>query len=612
MTAQPLNAQQSPSAIDALCRHWMAMALLGTGPGDAADALGSLLLQAAHAPSDPAERALFWMLSGQSERYQELDHDGTLLAQALSDASPGLRQRLAAVAADAGRVEWLRAMQHSKPLDQFTADDWTSSVRLLQRAGDPVALWQWLLQAPPVYGPELLQALLAISPLPPQLVQVEPLLQRLAGQLPEMTASWLKLPYHCAHTIKEDAAFMSWSQDGRCLASGSSDGTIRLWDPGSGTCTVNLNGPRVHVLAWSPDGNWLASGDEDKTIRLWNASSGTCAHVLTGHPTRVCSLAWSPDGRYLASTGYDKKIEWWNPDHDSTIRLWDISSGACARILAGHTRDIQSIAWSPDGRCLASSSSEDGTIRLWDPFTGTCIRTIDKCADFIAWSPDGRWLAFQGLGTLYMWDPSNGSCTIVDNIVSVLFGRGSIDWSPDSSCVVVHDTMIRIRHLSKGNLTYALMGHNGMPGPIAWSPNGRCLASACSHSLLSNRVLDPTIRLWDPSSGSCTHILKGHTNWVRSLAWSPDGRCLASASSDGTIRLWVIGLSDLLNTPLACYSAELWSLLAASQQQPVKPEGWQPWLDLISTLGAQIRRYDISLDDATQPVSSLFEIAIDD
>lgn len=579
-------------------------------PGDAADALVSLLLQAAYAPSDPAERALFWMLSGQFDRYQDLDLDGTLLAQAQAVASPRLRQRLAAVAADAGRVEWLRAMQHSKPLDHFTADDWTNSVRLLQQSGDPVALWQWALQAPPVHGRELLQALLAVTPLPPQLVHVEPLLQRLAVQLPEMTASWLKLPYHCAHTIKEVAAFMSWSPDGRCLASGSSDGTIRIWDPGSGSCTDNLKGPRLNVLAWSPDGQWLASGNEDKTISLWNANSGTCTHLLTGHTTRVCSLAWSPDGRYLASIGYDKRIEWWNPDHDPTIRIWDINSGVCSHILVGHAKDIESIAWSPDGRHLASGSC-DGTIRLWDSSSGTCIRTIQRPAGAIAWSPDGLLLAFLSIHNIYLWDPSSGSFTLVYKDQKGL--SGSIAWSPNGCCLAsssYEDGTTRLWDPSSGNCTQVLKGYIGMVRPIAWSPDGRFLASCCCEGYRFG--LDPTIRLWDPSSGSCTHILKGHTSWVHSLAWSPDGRYLASRSEDGTIRLWVIGLADLLNTPLACYTSEHWSLLAARQQQPAKPEGWQPWLDLISTLGAEIHRFDISLDDATQPVSSPFEIAIDD
>jgi WD40 repeat protein len=165
------------------------------------------------------------------------------------------------------------------------------------------------------------------------------------------------------------------------------------------------------------------------------------------------------------------------------------------------------------------------------------------------------------------------------------------------------DKTIRLWDPTSGACTNILTGHTKLVNSLAWSPDGRCLAS-CGYS--------NTFRLWDPTSGACTHILAGHTSAVNSVAWSPDGRFCASGSYDATIRLWVIGLGDLLTTPLACYSADQWSLLSARQKQTVKPEGWQPWLDFITTLGTVIRRFDINVDaEASEPAASPYEIGID-
>jgi WD40 repeat protein len=381
-----IGALQSPAAIDTLCRCWMET-------GAAGDELATLLLSANHSPSEPAERALFWLLSEQMQRYEELDLDGTLLVQAQAAASTNVRKRLAAAAAASGRTEWLSAMQQCKPLSHFDTGDWTTTVELLKRAGDPNAIWHWALKAPPVHAQELLQAVPTGSRRNAEIREASSGLQSLASQLPEVPDRHYLLTNFCTHTLSghdDRVRSIAWSPDGRCLASGSygisDNGTIRLWDPASGTCTHTLSGHSdgVRSIAWSPDGRCLASGSSDHTIRLWDPASGACTHTLSGHSHGVDPISWSPDGRCLASGS-----------SDNTIRLWDPASGTCTHTLSGHSNSVWSIAWSPDGRFLASCS-RDHTIRFWNPSSGACTHTLSGHSDgvrSIAWSPDGRCIA---------------------------------------------------------------------------------------------------------------------------------------------------------------------------------------------------------------------------
>jgi serine/threonine protein kinase/Tol biopolymer transport system component len=274
---------------------------------------------------------------------------------------------------------------------------------------------------------------------------------------------------------------VAFSPDGRTLASGSEDHTIKLWDAASGQLLRTLQGHSaiVRSVAFSPDGHTLASGGygQDHTIKLWDAASGQLLRTLEGHSSIVFSVAFSPDGRTLASGS-----------GDYTIKLWDAASGQLLRTLEGHSSAVFSVAFSPDGRTLASGS-RDHTIKLWDAASGQLLRTLQGHSDSVesvAFSPDGRTLA-------------SGS----------------------------YDDTIRLWDAASGQLLHTLEGHSSTVVSVAFSPDGRTLASG-------NNI---DIKLWDAASGQLLRTLDDESG-VRSVAFSPDGRTLASGSGDKTIKLW--------------------------------------------------------------------------
>ncbi len=319
----------------------------------------------------------------------------------------------------------------------------------------------------------------------------------------------------------------TWRPDGARLATGSRDGTARIWDAASGKTLRVLLRHRgsVSTPAWSPDGAYLATGSADGTARIWHAGSGRSIHVLSGHKGSVGWPAWSPDGTRLA-TGSD----------DGTARIWETASGKAMHVLADHKGWVGSPTWSSDGTRVATGS-RDGKARIWDASSGKAIHQLlghSGWAYAPTWSQKRNYVATGSHdGTARVWDAGSG------NVVTVLSGHkgwvGSPSWSPDGTRVATgsRDGTARIWDAASGQAMHVLTGHKGWVGSPSWSPDGTCVATGSR---------DGTARIWDTASGKAIHVLTGHTDWVYAPTWHPEGGQVATASHDGTARIWDLGL----------------------------------------------------------------------
>jgi len=308
--------------------------------------------------------------------------------------------------------------------------------------------------------------------------------------------------------------------DGRRIALAGFHKVVGLWDPESGQLRMfHGHDDRVTGVAIHPDGRLLASSSDDATVRVWDVESGREIHSYrnTGlYP--YDSVAFSPDGHFLVAG-----------DYGGALTLWETASGRQVFHRGHHSAVIRRLAFSPDGRRIATVGGFDRGVVIWDAATGQDVLSLYGHASEVwdvAFRADGQQLASVALGSLRVWDAFRREDTL-DPEELVLRGHtehvDALAFSPDSQRIATAswDRTVRLWDPSSGRLIQTLDGPAGASSCVAFGPAGRLAASG----------RDRTITIWD-ANGALIHRLPGHQRSVFALVFSHDGRYLASAGED--------------------------------------------------------------------------------
>jgi len=360
-----------------------------------------------------------------------------------------------------------------------------------------------------------------------------------------------------------------FSADGKRLASGGGDGTVRLWDTLTSTPLKTLKGHKnwVMAVAWSPDGAYLVSGDKKGEIRVWDGMTGAATgKPLRGHKDYVSSLAWEP----YHNTKACRRV--CSGSKDGLVRVWDIVTKKCVLSMSGHTKGVTTVKWGCEG--LIYSASHDRSIKVWDSERGILVRTLQGHAHWVnglalnvdyalrigpydhtgnaptdekermaaAKEKVQKVIKDNGLQyellcsasddfTCYLWDPVRNKKPIV-RMTGHQQPVNQVAYSPDGRYIASasFDNSVRLWHGTTGKFAAVFRGHVQDVYMCCWSADSRLLLSASK---------DSTLMVWNLKTKKIKHQLPGHADEVFAVDWSPDGHKVASGGKDKVLKVWV-------------------------------------------------------------------------
>jgi len=332
---------------------------------------------------------------------------------------------------------------------------------------------------------------------------------------------------------------VAYSPDGSVIASGSHDGTVRIWDVRTGEEMVSPlrsgDGP-IYSVAYSPNGQHLASGTKAGIVCIWNPlAKHESPHRLSGHSQRVNSVSFSPNSSVLASASFD-----------STVRLWSLNTRQQLLVLDSTVR-VQAVTFSPDGKTMAFAGDEDMITlrRSSGELVELTLGLDDSFISSLAFSPDSMRLASAcSDGLIRVWDINSDTVTeFIQNTVPK-----SVQFSSDGQSLVSAGEDGTVRHWTVRDSMeiYTFLrsdGHTGLVNSVTFSPDSLYIASASE---------DRSIRIWDVRSDHpvVQPLAPAHHSTIDSVAVSLDGTFIVSGSGDHSVCVWNMPTCDLRFAPL--------------------------------------------------------------
>jgi WD40 repeat protein len=381
---------------------------------------------------------------------------------------------------------------------------------------------------------------------------------------------------------RADVSGLTFSPDGKVIASADWEGNIRLWDIGSGKERASLgrHSEWVDAIAFAVDGKLLATGDRHGTVKVWDAAKGVEIRSLKGGIGAIQSLAISPDSKTLAMGGGITNVTRRPPavKHEKChVELWDIHTGTKLAPYKGHQACVEALAFSPNGKTFASAGG-DTFVRLWDTATGKELAALkglaaSKPVCCLVFAPDGRRLAVGGgdigVDKAKVWDVTTRKELLA--IALHDWPIAAVAFQDGRTCLTASsDKVVKVWDVDTQQERGSLPGYsNGLVSTVC-SPNGYPLAwgatdgtiylkpafdQACLRlkrhvaavrglmfsldgRMLASTSEDQTVQVWDVATGRRKHTLAGHTGAGLCVAFSRDGKRLASGAEDGSLRLW--------------------------------------------------------------------------